>query len=213
MVMLEDNLHLRVLVVADNPLSRVGLASLLGERAALEVVGQVDEADDLLGRADVFRPDVVVWDMGWETSLEAGPLEALLEAELPLLVMVNDTTQAADLWRAGVRGLLLQETDPERIEAAVLGLAHGLAVLDRTLDEVIDVPPGGLEGPVEALTAREMETLALLAEGLTNKAIAYQLGISDHTVKFHVTSIMAKLEARSRTEAVVTATRLGLIHL
>jgi DNA-binding NarL/FixJ family response regulator len=86
--------------------------------------------------------------------------------------------------------------------------------VDPSFTEQIPWPPARPDGvPLEELTAREMEVLQLLAEGLPNKSIAQRLDISEHTVKFHVNSILRKLEAQSRTEAVVQATRLGLILL
>jgi DNA-binding NarL/FixJ family response regulator len=100
------------------------------------------------------------------------------------------------------------------IVAAASAVGQGLAVVDPSFTEQIPWPPVRPDGvPLEELTAREMEVLQLLAEGLPNKSIAQRLDISEHTVKFHVNAILRKLEAQSRTEAVVQATRLGLILL
>ena len=113
-------------------------------------------------------------------------------------------------------GLLLRDIEPEALLATVQAVARGLVVLDPELAAEL-LPeadePGAVAPPAEALTPRELEVLQLLAEGLANKAIARRLDISDHTVKFHVNAIMGKLNAQSRTEAVVRATRLGLIIL
>jgi len=95
-----------------------------------------------------------------------------------------------------------------------MAAAHGLVVLDPSLvNPVLEARDPSSASLVEELTPRELEVLGLLAEGLPNKAIARRLGISDHTVKFHVNAVLGKLGAQSRTEAVVRATRLGLILL
>ena len=110
--------------------------------------------------------------------------------------------------------LLLNDSDPDAIVAALTALKQGLTAIDPRLTDLLgsatrgDYPP-----PSEPLTARENEVLQLLVRGLTNRAIAQELGITQHTVKFHVNAIMSKLGAQSRTEAVVRATQLGLILL
>ena len=212
--MAEAEAQLRVYIIADNPLARVGLASLLSEQINCQVVGQGADNRDLLPNLDVFQPDVVLWDIDLVNLNESQNLPDLLELDFPLVVMVSDEQLASDLWQIGVRGLLLRDTNGERLAAALLAVSQHLTVLDLPLVDalntlhlpLLDVLP-------EALTERELEVLNLLAEGLSNKAIAYQLGISDHTIKFHVTALLNKLDAQSRTEAVVKATRLGLIHL
>jgi DNA-binding NarL/FixJ family response regulator len=205
---------LRIVVVADDPLVRAGLTSMLERDPGCEVSGQIDPAHDLGADLEVFRPDVVVWDLGWEGDAIAAPgLAAAVDHELPVLALVDDSTQAGELWARGVRGLLSRDSDAEKLLAAARSLMQGLAVMTPAFADhgfTAAVPASELEEP---LTRRELEVLALVAEGLANRAIGAQLGISEHTVKFHVTSVMAKLEAQSRTEAVVRATRLGLLSL
>jgi DNA-binding NarL/FixJ family response regulator len=109
---------------------------------------------------------------------------------------------------------LSRGSHPEQIRAALLAIAHGLIVLDKEQYEAFLTPPTGTdETPVDPLTPRELEVLQLVAEGLTNRAIAFQLGISEFTVKFHINAILTKLDAQSRTEASIKAARLGLILL
>ena len=138
-------------------------------------------------------------------------------------MLLPDALHATAAWQAGARALLLRDAGTPRLAAALVALAQGLTILDPTLDQALlkvvtspssplwheDTPPA----PAEDLTAREREVLRLLAEGLANKTIAHRLGISEHTVKFHVNAILGKLGVESRTEAVVRATRLGLILL
>lgn len=212
--MAEAEAQLRVYIIADNPLARVGLAGLLSEQVNCQVVGQGADDRDLLPNLDIFQPDVVLWDIDLVNLNESQNLADLLELDLPLVVMVSDEQLASDLWQIGVRGLLLRDTNGERLAAALLAVSQHLTVLDLPLVDALNtlhLPL--LDALPEALTERELEVLNLLAEGLSNKAIAYQLGISDHTIKFHVTALLNKLDAQSRTEAVVKATRLGLIHL
>ena len=202
---------LRVLVIAQDTLTRMGLAALLGGQPGCAVAGQLTGDEDLASSIDVFHPDVVVWDLGWDP---AGGLEYLAGAPdtlPPVLALVAGEAHAGQAWSAGARGVLLREGDGDRLLSALSAVAQGLAVFDPALPTTM--PNAGGPAPETDLTRREIETLNLLAEGLPNKAIASRLGISEHTVKFHVNSILGKLGAQSRTEAVTRATRLGLILL
>jgi len=212
---------LRVLIVADDPLARAGLAASLADQAGCTVVGRVAEGADLLSSLDVYRPEVVLWDLGWDTTSVSSSLDTVLErlAQLedtgtPIVALIPDETYALEAQSAGARGLLPRESDAGRLVAALMAVAHGLVVLDPSLvSSVLGARAPSSSSQVEELTPRELEVLGLLAEGLPNKAIARRLGISDHTVKFHVNAVLGKLGAQSRTEAVVRATRLGLILL
>lgn len=228
----------RVVVVADDLLARAGLAALLADQPAMQVVEQLTPQADLAAEVAATQADVVLWDLGWrgEVALrrlaevlgaaEPGeaPMDALVEAPIVALVAEEDEQSAAAALRAGCRGLLLRSADLEMLTAALVAAARGLLVVEPALATALLAPePSAAELTApsstataalpEPLTARELEVLALVAEGLPNKAIARRLGISEHTVKFHVNAIMGKLGAQSRTEAVVRATRLGLMAL
>jgi two-component system nitrate/nitrite response regulator NarL len=209
---------LRLLVVAADPLARAGLVTLLDDRPALQIAGQVSGGESLVEELDVFQPDVLVVDLGWEPEEGLANLEELAldpeDERLAVVVLAPDEETAAAAWAAGARGLLPRTTPGERLVAAIQGVAQGLAVIEPELLAGA-WPAGSSPAPelAEELTPRELQVLQLLAEGLANKAIAQQLAISDHTVKFHVNAIMSKLGAQSRTAAVVRATRLGLIML
>ncbi len=212
----------RVLVVADDPLARAGLATLLTDQEDINVVGRVAGSDDLANAVDVHRPDVVLWDMGWDPETA---LARLAESRLTAPVAVLTTTEegAQQGWRTGVQGMLRRDAEPASIAAAVVAIAQGFLVIDAAYRTLLTEsqtpnasPPWSQEEQAalpEDLTAREREVLRLLAEGLPNKTIAQRLDISEHTVKFHVNAILGKLGVGSRTEAVVHATRLGLIFL
>ena len=206
---------LRVMLVADDPLVRMGLAALLSDCVDCLVVGQAAADADVVASAEVYRPDIVLWDMGWEAP--PARLECLPELQdlgLYSVVLVSDASAGVDAWQAGARGLLVRQAGMERLAAALRAVEQGLMVWDESIAIAMPMEPAAMAPPhANVLTSREHEVLTLLAEGLPNKIIADRLQISEHTVKFHVNAIMGKLGAQSRTEAVVCATRRGLIFL
>ncbi|BDG04541.1 response regulator transcription factor [Anaeromyxobacter oryzae] len=197
-----------VLVVSPDPLARGGLAARVAARAELALAGESAPRD--AGRlAAESAPEVVLWDLGAGPG-GAGGLAAL--GDVPVLALAADEAQAAEALRAGARGVIFRGAPPEVLAAAAIAAARGLEVLDPALAGGFVRPPEAPE-PDEPLTPREREVLALLAEGLANKAIASRLGISEHTAKFHVNAILSKLGAGSRAEAIVRAARMGLVVL
>jgi len=205
-------MSIRVLVLGDDPLARAGLARLLEGRETITLAGQLAPGGDLLEDAALYRADVWLWDLGWDADTVPADLS---EAEAPVVALLPDDTLAADALAAGARALLLREASVEALCRAIEAVLEGLLVLDPALLGALPAvaPRPDEPAPAEPLTAREQEVLQLLAEGLSNRAIAHTLSISEHTVKFHVNAIMTKLDAQSRTEAVVRATRLGLLLL
>lgn len=202
-----------VLLIADDPLARAGLATLLAAQPTLIVADQLTSADLLT--ADLALAEVVVWDLGWNLDDDLPDWD---DIDLPLVALLPDTlspddTAVAQLTTAGVCGLLPRQATPEQLAAAIHAAAAGLTVIDPAFMTAVQRPAPLNDTAVPDLTPREQEVLSHLAEGLTNKAIAARLDISDHTVKFHVNAIMTKLNAQSRTDAVVRATRLGLLTL
>jgi two-component system nitrate/nitrite response regulator NarL len=210
---MDDN-SLRILIIADDPLARTGLATLLAGQPSCLVAGQIGRDIELLPALDTYRPDLLLWDLGWEPDPTLPDVAEFSDLQLPSVALLPDDTHALDAWDAGLRNLLFRDIGPDRLTAALQAVVQELVVIEPQLlpflqpDHPSDLPP--LREP---LTPREQEVLQLLAEGLPNKAIARHLDISDHTVKFHVNAIMGKLGAQSRTEAVVRATRLGLLLL
>lgn len=215
----------RVLIAAASAVVRAGLAALVADAAGLEVVGQAASSDALLQASERVGPDVVLLDRHGADADLVSTLLALGEGDAPPAVAVL-TDDPAALWgevagRSSVRAVLRREAGAAEITAAVAAAAAGLVVLPAEVANAL-APP--LPAPVAAsssnlapdsspLTPREVEILGMLAEGLGNKMIARRLMISDHTVKFHVGSIMGKLGAGSRTEAVTLGVRRGLIML
>ncbi len=208
----------RVRIKASSRLVEAGLRALLRAFPALSLV-EAEEATD--GRLEMGPPaDVLLAEA--DSLGDASVREAVEWAEgggatvLLLRSPAVDSLTAA--LRSGVRAILPASAEGAEIAAAVEAAAAGLVVLDaRTVESLLPLQPVGSSAqPVtlaEDLTPREIEVLKLVAAGLANKEIAHRLEISDHTVKFHVASVMGKLGASSRTEAVTLGIRLGLIMI
>ena len=203
-----------MLVVAEDALARAGLATLLSSQTGCTVVGQVGGDADLIQAVQIYHPDVVIWDLGMAPAVSLERLDGFRDGGVPIVALVPDETAASDAWSAGARGVLLRNTQAGPIVSALKVAAEGLAVFGPELaSSLLPARTRSHESPAEELTPRELQVLQLLAEGQPNKEIARRLGISEHTVKFHVNAILGKLNVQSRTEAVVRATRLGLVLL
>jgi DNA-binding NarL/FixJ family response regulator len=185
----------RVQLIGSDELVLGGLARLL------------EEVDGWLVVRD--EPDAVVLDFSDENASENA---RDLAARYPVLALSSDPEEARLALASGARGVLSRRTSPARLARALDSILEGLLVIDDELAEETLRPPPRPLGSVETLTPRELEVLELLAAGLSNKEIAERLGVSFHTVKFHVNSILGKLGASSRTEVVGLAARAGLLH-
>lgn len=201
---------IRTVVSATSELARLGLAAIVRGDARLALVGEAGPHD--LGRlVTALAPDVVL-----EQREHAG--EAL---RAPSVALVDDPGATWDSERLdaerGAHAILGRDAAPEEIVAAIVAVAAGLvAVQPRALalpSFGSGVRASSAAGGAERLTGRELGVLTELARGVPNKTIAARLRISEHTVKFHVASIFAKLGVASRTEAVAQGARLGLIML
>lgn len=197
-------------IAAASSVVRAGLESLLEESSQLSVVASESNVEDLFRDVAGALPDVVLVDLpndaieslrdmtGQATVILADDLEPLISTAIP----------------AGI-AILSRHATADQIRAATVAVASGLVVLESGQRDGRGSFPTSVSHPYETVsepvTPRETEVLAMLAEGLGNKVIARKLGISEHTVKFHVGSIMRKLKASSRTEAVTTALRLGIL--
>lgn len=186
---------IRVLVVSRSPGAKARLEAMLRAGSAIELAAGEDDADVI----------VLDWDRAEEPELPATPL--------PVIVLARETAWLREALRNGVRAVLPREPGREELVAAIQAAAGGLVALEPESIEALLAPASSPAPAAEQLTPREIEVLRLLAEGDGNKEIASRLGISDHTVKFHVASILGKLAASSRTEAVTIGIRRGLILL
>jgi len=197
---------LRVAVAAPDRFARLGLTTLLERFDDLHVVGDIDIDERIGSRLRVINPDVLLAD------LQSQPPSALQEVDCPVVVLLSGAFAAADAFAAGAGAVLLRTATPERLHAALHAVTSDLVVADGEIASVVFEhrlrPAGEIE---HALTHRELEVMQQLAAGRANRDIAATLGITEHTVKFHVNSILEKLGAESRTEAVVRAARLGIV--
>jgi two-component system nitrate/nitrite response regulator NarL len=199
---------IHVAVVTDDPLIRTGLTSLLAQVGEVEVV-PLDGAE------------VALWDSGLDGARALTRLPELSHLGVPAVAVVGDAAQLQPALAAGARGVVLRDQVGPGIAAALAAVRNGLTVIDTSLASALvpnpTVPRHDPRKPARAglgeLTERERQVVQLLAEGLSNKLIADRLGISDHTAKFHVNGVLAKLGASTRTEAVVEAVRRGLVTL
>lgn len=209
---------IRVLVWAKSAITRAGLEAIVRADPRFGIAENLGRTADLLSAMRESAPDLVLLDTS-DTSIARGLPGVTALPAAPALVALVDSTRRADILRAlqsGARAVLWRESHPREITAALQAAHDGLTVFSPEILEVLlptsaelaspdDLPPG------EPLTAREIDVLSLLAEGAGNKEIAARLHISEHTVKFHVSSILAKLGAATRTEAVTRGYKEGLI--
>ncbi|MBA3916612.1 MAG: response regulator transcription factor [Acidobacteriales bacterium] len=201
-----------VLLLAASAVRRAGLEALIRESPQLRLVGSLQEASHLAQHVAALHPQVLVQD-----SERAGSVPSNIE--LPLVLLIDDPSpsQAAVALRHGARAILKRDVTSDILLSGILSAHSGLVLLDSGVAEKLlaSVHVGSTDdlGVPGDLTARELEVLRMLAEGLGNRDLAKALGISDHTVKFHISSILDKLGASTRTEAVTMGIRMGLILL
>jgi DNA-binding NarL/FixJ family response regulator len=202
----------RVFVVAPTPTLRAGLRSMLAavESTELLVVGEAGASgpEPRLSDADVVV--VAEEDLIEETALSTSEYETQ-----SLLLLSEDESATSRLRTLALRGwgIVPPDAPSEELGAAVAAVAQGLTVLPKALSERLLEEPAAVEELSEPLTARESEVLGLLGGGLSNKMIARELHISEHTVKFHISSLYSKLGVSNRAEAVSQGARHGLISL
>ena len=201
----------RLLIIASDPLIRTGLSAMLANAEGVEIAGQGDSADEAETYIELFQPTAVVWDLGWDAE-QIAPVE-WQEFELPLIVLMPEEGDSQSWLQQGTTAVLTRSSSLQTIAAALDAAAGGLISIDPAFINRRDAFPPASPRLAESLTPRESEILQLIADGLTNKAIAAELGISAHTVKFHITGILSKLDAQSRTEAAIIAGRLGLLAI
>lgn len=213
---------IRVVVVDDQTLVRQGITSLL-EVAEIEVVGEADDGRAALGVISSTRPDVVLLDLRMPGYDGIWTLEQLREQDtaVPVLVLTtfDDDALVLDALRAGARGYLLKDVTLDQLTHAVRTLADGgtliaPSITDRLLRAIRSgpFPTGPDASPAQDLTDRELEVLRLMAAGFGNRRISEALFLAEGTVKNHVSSILLKLGARDRTNAVLRALHDGVLR-
>lgn len=205
---------IRIVVIDDHPVVREGLVAMLEDEAEFRVVGEAGSAEEALRLVAATRPDVVLLDLELPgmSGLEAIPAlnEAHPEAALLVLTAYDTDERVLGAIRAGARGYLLKGASLEAIARAIRVVHAGESYLDpRIANKVLaELRP---HKHTTTLSDREREVLRLVAEGLANKQIAQSLGVTERTVKYHVTSILNKLGAENRAHAVALAAQRGLL--
>ena len=203
----------RVLVVDDHPVVREGLVSVLEDQPGIEVVGSLDSAERAVAQVGRLRPDIVLLDLELPGMDGVTAIPELLRASPASGVIVftaYDTEERVlGAIRAGARGYLLKGASGQEIAAAIRTVESGGSHLAPRVASTVLAELGRPARP--ALSDREHEVLRLVADGLPTKQIARSLGITERTVKFHVASLMRKLDADNRAQMVAVAAQRGLL--
>lgn len=206
---------IRIVLADDHPIVREGLASVLETQPDFEVVGQANDGSEAVDVVSALKPDVVLLDLEMPHLDGVQALRAMRAADATVKALVftafDTDERIIGAVQAGARGYLLKGAPRDELFNAIRVVARGGSTLQPVvaakLMERMSSPAD------EALTEREREVLRSMAQGLQNKEIAQRLVISERTVKFHVSAILAKLGAGNRTEAVRLAMQRGLVQL
>lgn len=208
---------IRVLVVDDHPVVRQGLRAFLSSLDGIDVVAEAGDSEEAVRKLRHLQPDIALVDLVMPGEGGLAVIDTVRELGLPTRVIVltsfSETERVIPAVRAGAAGYLLKDAEPRELEDAIRAVHRGEGLLHpraagAVLREVADARPAP---PAPDLTPREREVLALLAQGLTNRLIARELGVSEKTVKTHVSNVLAKLDVSDRTQAALYAVREGLV--
>ena len=209
---------MKILIADDHPVARRGLQMIVSEAFGDAHCAEATDAATALALAETFHPDLILLDMHMPGELDAPELcrmmrEALPDIKIVIVTAFDSTGEIRDCLVAGADGCLLKDTSETDMAAALRTTVTGTPALDPRIAFQLarDLASGPALAQAPHLTGREREVLRLLAEGRSNRAIARQLGLSEATVKGHVSRLLDKLNASSRLEAVVRATDTGLI--
>ncbi|MEU1312056.1 response regulator transcription factor [Streptomyces cinnamoneus] len=212
-----ENRVIKVLLVDDHQVVRRGLRTFLEVQEDIEVVGEAADGAEGVERAEELRPDVVLMDVKMPGTDGIEALRRLRELANParVLIVTSFTEQRTVIpaLRAGAAGYVYKDVDPDALAGAIRSVHAGHVLLQPEVAEALlsqDDTGGGGQGRGNALTEREREVLALIADGRSNREIARALVLSEKTVKTHVSNILMKLDLADRTQAALWAVRQGI---
>jgi len=209
---------IRIVIADDHPIVREGLISVLETQPDFEVVGQANDGAEAVDVVAALQPDVVLLDLEMPHLDGVQALRTMRAANANVQALVftafDTDERIISAVQAGARGYLLKGAPREELFGAIRIVAHGGSTLQPVVAaKLMERMTGPSRSQIEPLTEREREVLQCMAQGLQNKEIASKLVISERTVKFHVSAILAKLGAGNRTEAVRLAMQHGLVQL
>ncbi len=211
---------IRLLIADDHPVVRKGLRALLEDQSDIQVIAEAADGNEAVERAREFKPDVILLDL---MMPEKDGLSAIGEikreqpdARILVLTSYFEDDQVFPAIKAGALGYLLKDSSPQELLHAIRDIARGQSALHpaialkviRELNHPSDLPP-----TADPLTARELEVLTLLGQGMSNAEIATRLTISERTVGTHISNILSKLHLASRTQAALYALKQGLARI
>jgi DNA-binding NarL/FixJ family response regulator len=211
-----------ILLADDHAVVRSGIRDFLSQDNQIRIVAETGNGDQALALAQALQPDVLVLDiqMPGKTGIEVTHVARAGGSRAGILILTayDDEPFVMGALQAGANGYVLKTAEPEELIEAVHAVYEGKSVLDHQLTgklmhRLIGMGQAKSALATETLSEREIEVLGLAARGYTNKAIAAQLKISDRTVQGHMANIFAKLHAQSRTDAVMTGLRMGLLNV
>ncbi len=212
---------IRVLIADDHPVVRQGVAAVLASHPDIQVVGEAKDIPELMRAIEANHPDVLILDLDLACDGEMSALKTVRNAHPQTRIVVYTAHEGED-WVVeaighGVEAYVLKSANPKELLSAIHVVHRGGTLMQSsvasTLMKYLRRGPQPKETKQDwAISARELDVLGLMAEGKSNSQIADKLVISERTVKFHVSSILAKLEVNNRTEAVLKATREGILR-
>jgi DNA-binding NarL/FixJ family response regulator len=208
---------IRVLLADDHLIVRAGIRQFLEQSADIRIVAEAANGSDACVLIEQHKPDVAVLDIQMPQMSGIEVTRWIRSRQLPVGVLIltayDEEPYVKAVLRAGANGYVLKTAEPQEIIQGVRDVFHGKSVLDAALAHKLIAKLGEPQETqfVDPLTERELQILSLAGKGFTNKAIGMQLAISDRTVQNHLANIFRKLQAESRTEAVMRAVSLGLI--
>jgi DNA-binding NarL/FixJ family response regulator len=206
-----------VLLADDHVIVRAGIRQFLEQNSGIKVIAEASNGKEACDLIQKVQPDVIVLDIQMPEMSGIEVVRWIRANHLPVGILIlsafDDSPYIQAVLQAGANGYVLKTAEPPEIVAAVIDVFNGKSVLDSSLAiKVFNTISEPIQSPLnEPLTERELKVLTLVAQGFTNKAVAVQLSISDRTVQNHLAKVFQKLNAESRTEAVMRAVAAGLI--